>query len=361
MRKDASIVIIKSNNMKRRLLQLFPACLMLFVFYTAEAKIWRVNNNGYSADFASLNAANNDNRVRSGDTVHVEGSATGYGDATNSKRLVILGPGYFLLENAGNSVNSFPANFSYITFAAGSAGSELQGISVTGEFGITANVSNILIKRCKIDYDVNLTYGISDVRIVQNYFTTLSGNLSVIDDNEFGFPTDVVFNNNIVRRPLLLRAGYTFVECNNNVFDVPPRTNAPSLSLNAGVFRNNILTNPSVTVNINGGSIINVTHNISAGPNQFGVANNNIIVSSRAGLFVDQGTSTDGNYQLRPGSPGSLNGSDGTDRGAFGGISPAVRYTLSGLPPVPVIYELTTPSVGTPSGLNITIKARTVK
>jgi hypothetical protein len=348
----------KSKKMKKFTLQILLFFVAFLSAVKAEAKVWRVNNNGYSADFANLGVANADNRVVNGDTLHLEGSSTAYPSVSITKRLVILGPGYFLVENPGNSVNSFSAAIEYISFNAGSSGAQLQGVHVFSQFGIGINTSNILIKRCRVDNDISLTYNISDVRILQNYFTGLSN--SVLVASQFGFPTDVVFNNNIVRKQLQLPAGYTFLECNNNVFDLPTIANASSLTLSAGTFKNNIVLNSSAIININSGSAVNVSHNVVAVASPQFSGNNNL-VSNRADLFVTPGTSTDGNYQLRSGSPASANGSDGTDRGAFGGISPAVRYTLSGLPPIPVIYELVSESVAGPSGLTITIKARTVK
>ena len=78
-------------------------------------------------------------------------------------------------------------------------------------------------------------------------------------------------------------------------------------------------------------------------------------------LFVQTGTD-DGKYQLKANSAGSNNGSDGTDRGAFGGAVASNRYTLSGLAAIPVVYNLTTSGVATSaSGLSVTISARTIK
>lgn len=106
-----------------------------------------------------------------------------------------------------------------------------------------------------------------------------------------------------------------------------------------------------------------MSYNIGASATQFGTANNNIAVANMDNLFVDAATnSPDGDYQLKPGSAGSNNGSDGTDRGVFGGLAITNRYTLSGLAPIPVIYKIITPGVTTPAGdLKVTIMARTIK
>ena len=62
--------------------------LLLFVFtlcmFCVHAKIWRVNNNtGVVADFTTFTAAVNSASVLSGDTIHIEPSATSYGASHN--------------------------------------------------------------------------------------------------------------------------------------------------------------------------------------------------------------------------------------------------------------------------------------
>lgn len=350
--------------MKPTLLFVLTFSTILFVTQSANAKIWRVNNNGYSADFTSLQLANNDNRVTGGDTIHLEGSATAYVGTSISKKLIIIGPGYFLSENQNTSSNALSALVNYINFNNGAQGSQLIGTHIGGSsLGISINTSNITIKRCRIDYSIGLINGIADIRILQNFFSNFSTGSNIISTTSLGFPSDVVVNNNIIQRVFLLPEGYTLLECKNNVFDSPAISSGPSIQVAAGFFQNNIVTNPSVTVDINNGATANVSYNIStSASNQFGTSNNNIVVPAIASLFVDAASNTtDGDYQLKPGSPGSNNGSDGTDRGAFGGLSAANRYTLSGLPPVPVIYEVVTPAVTGPAGLQVTIKARTIK
>ena len=366
---------MKHTTLRLLLVTIAAACIT----QQANAKIWRVNNNatGTYGDnmggtvtfpvFKQLAEVNSSNLVMQGDTIHLEGSAMVYDNATLTKRLIIIGPGYFLNENPNVSTNVLSSTSSYITFNNGSQGSQLIGVYVQNSFGITINVSNILIKRCRIDYSIGFTYDLSDIRILQNYFANVAQNASsAVVGNNFGFPTDVVFNNNICRKTLILRNNstiYTLLECKNNVFESPAITNNPSIELNAGSFQNNILVTPNAIVNINNGTNQNVSFNISASAsNQFGTANNNIVVTNMTTLFVDPATNTtDGDYQLRPGSPGNNTGSDGTDRGAFGGLAPTNRYTLSGLPPIPVIYEITTLGVAGPAGLPVTIKVRTVK
>ena len=342
------------------------------------AKIWRVNNNATGTNgenlggtsnypvFKQLTDANSDDLIKAGDTIHLEGSNSIYQSVTITKKLVIIGPGYFLTENTNTSINGLQAILSSIYFNLGSEGSQLIGVHVGSNiYGTSINTSNILIKRCRLDYSINFNYNISDITIVENFFSNVAGTDNIFTINIYGFPTHVTFNNNIVQRILLLPNNpvYTVEECKNNTFAGPAGT--PAIQMYVGYFQNNILVNQKSTVILNGitgpSSNPNISYNISAlASTQFGTAYNNIEAPG-TNLFVNLSSPTDAGYQLKPSSPGSSNGSDGTDRGAFGSLSPANRYTLSGLPPIPVIYGINTSGVAGPSGLQVTIQARTIK
>lgn len=366
-----------------KLFFLLTAVAVLFIVQQANAKIWRVNNNsnyngtslwgdnfGGTATypvFKQLSDANASNLVSAtkGDTIYVEGSTIDYSGVVITKKLVIIGPGYFLNENPQTSNDILEARLDNISFNAGAEGSKLIGVYVYGFYGVTINVSNVLIKRCKIDKSITLANSISDISVLQNYFSNIDNNTtSAVIPNFYGFPTDFIFNNNISKKTLLLVSNNivrSALECKNNVFDCPAITGNPSVRMNVSSFQNNILKTAAATVNINGGTNLNVSYNISASSTgQFGTANHNIVVANMTGLFIASGTS-DGKYKLRAGSAGSNNGSDGTDRGVFGGVV-SNRYTLSGLAPIPVIYAISTTGVASPStGLSVTISAKTIK
>jgi hypothetical protein len=297
----------------------------------------------------------------------MEGAAIDYSAATITKKLVIIGPGYLLNENPNVSNDALAARLDNIAFNTGSAGSQLIGVYVYGFYGITINVSNITIKRCRIDRSITLANAISDILVLQNFFSNSynpNDATSAILPNFYGFPTDFVFDNNICKKTLILNSNNTVrtaQEVNNNTFDCLAISGKPSIQLNTGSFKNNILKTPTATVDINNHTNNNVSFCVSSSSTgQFGTSNNNKVITSISSIFVTSGT-TDGIYQLKSGSAASNNGSDGTDRGAFGGAI-TNHYTLSGLAPVPVIYQLTTSGVATPaSGLSVTIKARTIK
>lgn len=373
--------------MKKTLLFIGLAIMVSLFTQNAQAKIWRVNNtSNYKAGttlygdnlggtssnpvFAQLTDANSSNlvSVNSIDTVHLEGTNIPYNGLSLTKSMIIIGSGYFLNENPNVSNTILESILGYITFNANSSGSQLIGVhvGVTNFGGITINVSNILIKRCSIDYNVNVYYGISDITIIQNYFSnTANDNSSAVSaTNTNGFPTNLIFDNNICKKTLWFATSATNVyngeECNNNVFDCPAISGSPSILMNTTSFKNNILKTSAATVNINANVVSSdVSYNTSASAtNQFGTTNNNIVITDMSTLFVDPSTNTtDGRYQLKPGSAA---GADGTDRGAFGGLAVSNHYMLSGLAAIPVIYNIATSGVGT-SGINVSIKARTIK
>lgn len=371
--------------MKTVQLLLLATLTTLLFSQQANAKVWRVNSNsnyngsslwgdnfgGTSANpvFKQLSDANSSNLISAtaGDTIHFEGSSIDYTGVTITKKLVIIGPGYFLNENTNVSNDLLSARISDVTFSSGSSGSQLIGVHVFGGFGITINVSTITIKRCRIDRSISLTNGIADILVLQNFFSNSinpSETSSAILGSGFGFPTGFIFDNNICKKTFLLVSGTnvrTAQEVNNNTFDCPSISGSPSIQLNTGSFKNNILKTPTATVNINNNTNNNVSFCVSSSSTgQFGTANSNIVVTNISSIFASSG-STDGLYQLKSGSVASGDGSDGTDRGAFGNTVPS-RYTLSGLAAIPVIYQLTTSGVATPaSGLSVTIKARTIK
>ncbi len=372
--------------MKKKQLFFIGLAIVVGLFsQNAQAKIWRVNNTsnyngttlwgdnlgGTSINpvFAQLTDANSSNlvSVNSTDTLHVEGTNIVYNAVTFSKKVIVIGTGYFLNENPDVSNTVSEAQVQYVTFSTGSEGSQLIGLHIgNSPYGITIDVSNILIKRCRIDYNITVNYNISDVFVLQNFFSNTANNTSsAILCSPYGFPTNFIFDNNICKKTLLLSTSATNVynaeECNNNVFDCPAISGSASIQMNVSSFKNNILKTSSATVNINANvASSNVSYNISASPtNQFGTTNNNIVVTDMSTLFVDPSTnSTDGRYQLMPGSAA---GADGTDRGAFGGLAVTNHYTLSGLAPIPVIYNITTSGVGGSAGLSVSIKARTIK
>ncbi|HRZ78222.1 MAG TPA: hypothetical protein P5248_12680, partial [Bacteroidales bacterium] len=84
-------------------------------------------------------------------------------------------------------------------------------------------------------------------------------------------------------------------------------------------------------------------------------ANGNQSNVSMANVFEGTtGTSTDGQWKLRTGSPAIGAGENGVDCGMYGGPFP---YILSGMPNIPSVYYFLAPAI--PSNtLDVAIKAK---
>jgi hypothetical protein len=379
--------------MKRITLLSIPTVFTIILIGTTpvEAKIWRVNNGsnyngttlwgsnfggnpGYPV-FNQVNQAIAWSSVVDSDTIHVEGSQFIYGAATITKKVVLVGPGYFLPDNLKTGNNLLDAKITRINFNAGSNGSSAIGLNVvvntnTADGYLQIAADYITIKRCRIErsiyFHITGGSGIQRINIVQNYFPdNYNTNPLYFTNNNFVPPVEIIFNNNICRKTLVWHysnatASWNITQCRNNVFDGPDNLVTPNLRFTTTDFSNNILMPVNAVVDITAAPS-QIAYNIGTHATQFGTANNNLVVPDIATLFVG-GNSSDGYYQIKSGSQAHQNGSDGTDRGAFGGAVVSSRYSLSGLAPVPVIYEATTTGVvSASSGLPVTIKARTIK
>ncbi|HNP49496.1 MAG TPA: hypothetical protein PKL85_11700 [Bacteroidia bacterium] len=376
----------------RLIFALAIACSMMFT-QTTSANKWRVNrisnylsngtqfgeNVGGTSSFPVFDTpdnAQNNNLVADHDTLYLEGTGNtlSYPGFTLSRPLVLIGAGYFLDLNSNADVSNdlLETRLENIVFNANSEGSQIMGVHVMNGFGIDIDASNILVKRCLVEADINLGYfvGMTDITLVQNFIANAGGgNAGGVTVSGFGIPQNVIISHNIFKKILSLWNGsgtYSIAECNNNIFDCPAISGTASIRLNTPSFQNNIIKTPNLIVDLNSGvASSNVVYNVCATATQLNTTDpqwHNIHVANMQTVFVPVGTSTDGNYELDPTWAAANPGSDGADRGAFGGASITSRYTLSGLPPVPVVYSIATSGVASPvTGLPVTIKARTIK
>ncbi len=322
----------------------------------ASAKIWRINNSGVPADFTSLQAAINSASVVNGDTVHLEASGASYGSMTLNKQLIIIGNGYLLGtlgSNANPDLQANPATSlltGSVIFNTGSSGSVLEGVTVANTLLVTGGVSNIMIRRNRLNL---VTLGLcNNVQVLQNYIDLSSGALINWDGNP---ATNLQINNNVMA--FTISMGST---CNGDFMN-----NIMSAVYTFGVSQ---LTNFRVWNNINVlSSTINLTscdsrNNIS-NSTQFGTLNGNQQNVAMSTVFEDHlntnpAFSEDSRWQLKSGSPAIGAATPSGDCGVFG-TATGSPYTLSGIPNVPSIYKLTAPATVTTNILNITISTKT--
>jgi len=336
---------------------------MCLATWSSFATIYRVNNNtGISANFNSITAAMT--AANNGDTLLLEPSTTNYGSITITKKLVILGNGYFNdaainggmhTLNTGLQANQKSSSLSDVNFYPGSEHSVLMGCTTNN---VWVYASDITVKRCYMIYvylnNYNPNTAVYSNRDSMNFSQNIiSGSVAIYYFSATGGIgiTDVNFQNNIFYNGypyygISLPAGVSgFFQ--NNVWDISQGT----ISMWGFQVSNNIMIGGYFTPN-------NCVYfnNIGTGT-QFGNANSNQQNISTTSLFTNYaGTGqTETRYTLSPAGPGIAAGFNGVNVGPFGGPDP---YRLSGIPPIPTIYSLSAPATTTSTTLQVTISTR---
>ena len=311
--------------------------VIIFITTTANATVWRVNNNDNTADFYDIKAAHDNNQVLAGDTLLVEGSHTNYSGFTCTKKITIIGPGYFLAQNY-QGADVLSATIGQIIMDTGSEESSLIGLTFNSSTRVKVNTINI--ERCYLGaYSYIYLYAVENIRIINCYLTR-------VDDyySGTGF-SSIYLNNNIITGRMEIAEDCHFLSVKNNIFL------GTSYKFNAYHFRNNIVIENDAAMNINSAYIEN---NIGTN-NVFGEVNGNKNVSDINALFVG-GESPDAKYELATGSEAVGAGHEGVDCGVFSGDD---TYVISGLPPLPIITELDVDDAASvETGLSVKIKIR---
>jgi hypothetical protein len=369
--------------------------------FTAQAKIWRVNNNpSLDGDvlqattlFDGTNNATNP-EAAAGDSVYFEPSATTYnGFDVNKANIVVMGYGYFLGNNPGQQAMANNVRVNDIFFQVGSAGSSVSGLEIVSS-GVFIYTSNITVSRCKTQniYLSNQTNaaGIrvdkcfivsglreSGIAAVVTSITIAVENciFSGIGDGDFITGVNLtnkvrgLFRNNVMNYCGQF-FGFNFYIA-NNIFTY--QTNFGSVS-NSGnnVFRNNLFSYPIGQASYaqvggntapNSGNVfsVNLANVFNGAPdnvyNGTSVFNNYILI----GAFTPESR-----YELKAGSTAIGAGESGTtfggatvtapNCGAYGATDP---YRKGGFPAIPRITALTVPA-SVPNGaasMNISVSS----
>lgn len=349
----------------------FTLLALLYALLNSQnsfAKIWRVNNNpGVNADFTDLTSAHAG--AASGDTLHLEGSPNGYGSVTFTKKLTVLGPGYYLDENPNSQSLLQSAKVNGITFSMGSQGSVVMGLDFVGN-GIAVFTDDIIIRRNKFSSPGNnvpdWTTGVINVYYHSDNSAIPANNI-IISQN-YGLKvfvnnpsTGILITNNFISTNgwegdgtgsnALATHANAIILVQNNIF-----RRGKVIGYNSN-FTNNILVNGFFegTGNL-------YSNNIASGT-QFGNANGNQQNIVMTNVFVGPGTgiSTDGQWKLKAGSPALGAGYGSTaqnpiDAGMYGGQS---AYILAGMPPMPAIYSFEVQPIGSNSDpIDVKVKVK---
>jgi len=315
-------------------------------------------------DYPNFQAAHDASTA--GDTIMMHPGSK-FGTVTMSKKLVVIGPGYFLSQNAAlqanttsmdsttgkidiNNANASGSSFLACTFPYDAV--DISGINVSNlsfincwfngiasgnnYWGInfSENINNFLFQKCVFKAGA----------IAPKNATAVATNISFINSifySTFNSSTNYIFffNSNLPHSGLI----------QNCVFN--QGQNAPMrLNLNGTWAINNSITNADNFT----GSGISFQNNIGTST-QFPSGNGNLQNQTWANIFTLIG-STDAQYILKAGSPAIGAGIGGTNCGIFGGTTP---YKLGGIPSVPTIYALTSPQGNTPTVNTVQINLST--
>ncbi len=355
MKKNKSFV---SKQIKLSLILLIAIPLFL------NATVYRVNNRAnVDADFTTLASAYA--AAVSGDTLYLEGSATNYGSLTLSKQLTIIGSGYWLSENDSTQAYKESTKMSGLTFSNGSQGSVVEGLEVLysynyGATGITIQTNDITLRRNRIIVNVPLSgYACNGIRIA-----IICSNITIeqnwIEANAagtgfgYGIYSALYLQNSHIRNNIIV--------CDSNDIAIYINTVNEAASL---IIMNNAIMGDLVTSYSSHANNIMLWGNYTIGTGdlnsnnicdgtQYPNVNSNQQNVDMSTVFVDFASFIDNGFLLKTGSPAIGAGVGGADCGPFGTGTP---YVLSGIPPIPAIFEVDmTQSIGT-TELPVTVKA----
>lgn len=296
---------------------------------SVEAKVMRVNNTpNIDAGYSSLENALLD--AASGDTIYLEASSQAYGsrdaysfdDIEIVKPVTIIGPGFLLAENR---VTGYAPGEAFIggELKVLSENVRISGVILT-KMEIKAN--NAMINRCQIlagsSDAIKIASNVNGCSIMQNFIV---GNVE-----GRGYPQNVFISNNII--------------CGN------------VSQLERCRIEHNTFGKYSRYGTVKGLRFCTVVENVmyEQGKTQ---TNTSAFINNYSGDFAQymEGAefSLDRNYRFRGDSPIAMSASDGGALGAFGGVSP---YVVSGLPTVPVVFNVSAPtSVNMLQGMQVSV------
>lgn len=340
--------------MKKAFLVLSVSLFVGFVSITSSfATVYVVNNYG-PGDFDDVSTAIDG--AAAGDTLYIIGSPINYGSITLTKRLTLIGPGYFLDQNPNSYANKLRAQIQYIYIDSddmtnperdlntGAAGSTLIGLD-NYSYPIYVRANNVTIDRCRSYYIIgegNTVSTPSNLLLSRSFISSYVSNIS-----------GSTIKNSIIQGSSGLDNVTNTLVTHCDIYYVYTAETSGCIFTNCKFYSTYILQFQDPN---------NVRHCIftngdPSGDPDYNVGTNNIFSVTDAAYYISPAPEAeDAQFQLSATSPGIGAGEGGVDVGPFGGTTP---YILSGLPPIPVVYEITAPtSVNAPDGLPVTIKVR---
>lgn len=326
--------------------------LVIFISLTSavSATTFTVNNNApspgqYTTIGAAMSAAAN------GDTILVNGSLTTYSIGANiSKALTILGTGHAPVKD-----NPLITKISFAGFFINTSNVTIKGVVLEGGTQILG--SNVTISECKFLDEVYI-FNITGLVLRNNIFSAPALGALYFTAQNSSVNANIIIENNLftsgaqIYQPNLSKG----VTVRNNVFLGSSTSPLNMISLGGisdnWIFQNNIFWNVTVAPSTTNSAFIN---NISYSPNgdanvpitNGGLNVGNINADPQFFSYGGGGIAPGQNLRLQSGSPGFLAGTDGTDIGMYGTLTP---HTDHGMPNIPVMQSMNITGGSVPVG-----------
>lgn len=308
------------------------ALVLLFVCSMSYAKIRRVGYTGpkiTGTDYADLQTAHDDAAAK--DTIMLYPGA--WGSVFISKKLVIIGPGYFLTGAGANTgLQNITGTVSAdIILQTGADSCIVEGVDNLILSAITV-VNKVIVRRCRGNIYYNDS-NLSDWQISQCYLDNFQNNPYI---STWGSIINFNFSNCWIAAFSMITNNHSG-QLNNNVI------NFANFGTGAFVVKNTIINQYHF-------NDLNCVYQNCIGQENYplptGNGNQTIPLADMAdNVYVGGATqgsySNDGRWVLKAGSPAIGAGVGGVDCGMFGGTNP---YKLSGIPRIPAVYKLTAPT-----------------
>jgi hypothetical protein len=296
---------------------------------TADAKSWRINNDvTQKADFTDLNAAMSSNDVVADDTLYLDPGCNLIEDQTVTKRVTIVGPGYFRV----NTPHRFASISGKLYLKAQYI--KVEGVIMTKVTYLCANY--ITLERCKTNtIYINENWqqpAAQHATIRQCYVVDIQGpGLSYKDKAAFAkIENCIIMVNNMtpiedIYSPTIRNCYIAYTGTNTGIYAIKNVDNA--------TITNNIIINQCTNTQVFSGLTNSIVSNnvMSCAEDTYSAytTNNRFLNSADESLvFALEGTN-DQKYQLKADSPAKGYATDEGDCGPFGGGYP---YVLNGQP-----------------------------
>ena len=343
------------------------ACLtLMYAGMLTAQNTWTVSNNpSFNADFSNIQTAIN--AVDPGDKIYVHGSPNTYPSFDVTKRIHLIGPGFWKTENSIMDENQYQA---FVTGNDVQPSIDILADSVIVE-GFRPQWMAIRANDAVVRYNQICCYPGSG-HFGQIVFYDSPVNLMIygnyISNGLEGSAVNANVFNNIIIKGSGPSGNNELWPVNTSNIDCIVQNNAIGYSGSSAsvigncTFRNNIVDYATFSMTgaltIENNLFTDDMVNVNGTPiDSLGNGNlDSVIIST---IWNYSNPSPDGKYQLIGDSTTNVAygaGINGEDCGAFGGDSP---YRLSGIVRVPTIYNMLIPVVGdTTNMLKVKIKAK---